>query len=253
MTEPKLYIFSGAGLSAESGIPTFRSGDDALWDNHSLDDVCYLPSFEKNYAIAHQFYNDRRAEFFSKKPNAAHLQIAKWEEQYGSDRVVNFTTNIDMLLEEAGCTNVHHLHGRGDQIIRGWNHATSKGTHIQTIGDTPCLYEEYLRNGEFVKPNVVFFGEACVHTINGTEPLYQHLQNALCDINSQDTFIVVGASFQVVPIHYNMMFVPFMTINVNPDEEQADETIGCFNIQRTERAGVGLPKLNSVVTTRMGA
>lgn len=252
MNKPKLYIFSGAGLSAESGIPTFRTGDDALWDNYKLDEVCYLPNFEFNYELTHKFYNERRAEFFSKQPNAAHKQIAEWEKMYGADRVVNLTTNIDLLLEEAGCTNVHHIHGRGDQIIRGWNHATQTGTHVQNIGSSPCLYEEYLRKGEFVKPNVVFFGESCLHTEHGNEQLYQHLQNTMCDINHQDTFIVVGASFKVIPIHMQLVGVPFLTVNVNPDEEQATDTEGFFDIQRVEPAGSVLPTLNALVSMRMG-
>lgn len=223
MSKPKIYIFSGAGLSAESGIPTFRSGDDALWDNHKIEEVCYLPKFEQNYQITHEFYNARRAEFFSKKPNAAHLQIAEWEQRYGADRVINLTTNIDLLLEDAGCTNVHHIHGRSDQIVRGWNHNTWKGTHVETIGSAPCEWEKYLAAGEFVKPNVVFFGESCLHTDTGTEGLYQHLNNVMCDIAYNDVFIVVGASFAVVPIHLQLMHVPYTTVNVNPEVTRESE------------------------------
>lgn len=249
--EPCLYIVSGAGLSAESGIPTFRSGDTALWENHSIDEVCYLPNFKKFYSQVHNFYNDRRAEFFSKEPNAGHLQIAEWEQRYGASRVFNITTNIDLLLEKAGCTNVHHVHGRGDEVVRGWDFETRKGTHVENIGEKQIPYEIHALSGEVVKPNVVFFGEGCLHTENGTEPLYQHMYNMFVDIKASDTVIVVGASGVVVPFETILLDVPCLKVMVNIDEVYVTACNSFYDHLCIGTAGETLPRLDSIVKDRM--
>lgn len=257
--EPRLVIFSGAGLSAESGIPTFRTGDDALWDGHNLEEVCYLPKFKENYDIVHDFYNARRAELAGKLPNAGHEQIAKWEQEFGADRVINLTTNIDVLLEDAGCTNVHHIHGRGDQFIRDYNFTTNEGVRLQSCGTGRVEYEHYRNQGEFVKPNVVFFGEAKLHTENGVEDLYKHYGDVMMGLRPKDIFVVVGASFCVVPVHIHCCGAPHKCINVNPfyghgdDNGDADAVTFAqfFDKQLREPAGTGLPMLDESIREMM--
>lgn len=252
--KPRLIIFSGAGLSAESGIPTFRTGDDALWENHTVEDVCYLPNFAKNYDLCHDFYNARRKEFSECTPNLGHEQIAKWEQQFGADRVINLTTNIDTLLEDAGCTNVHHVHGRADEVIRGWSHETKQGTHVQKVGSDRIHYEHYRNKAEFVKPNVVFFGEANLHTENGVEPLYEQYWKVLDSITPKDIVLVVGASFQVVGIHIHLCGNACTKINVNPfydDDDTAIAMIPFFDKQLRNKAGTGLPILDTQVQELM--
>lgn len=252
--DPCLYVFSGAGLSAESGIATFRTGDDAIWDNHTVEEVCYLPNFIQNYELVHDFYNARRAEVKAVKPNAAHLQIAKWEQEFGSNRVFNITTNIDTLLQAAGCTNVHHVHGRADQLIRNYNPETEQGSHIQSCGLDKVHYDMYMRKGELVKPNVVFFGESQLHTEDGVEPLYETAYDMLDKLKPSDTIIVVGASFQVVPIHILLIGKPLFTINVNPfydDDASAKDMSNFFDHQVREPATTGLASLDVIVQDRM--
>lgn len=104
-----LLLFTGAGLSAASGIQTFR-GNSGLWNDHKVDEICNFITWKKNQDVVHQFYNDRRTELENVQPNAAHRMIADWEKRYGS-RLMNHTQNCDHLLEAAGCNNVSHVHG----------------------------------------------------------------------------------------------------------------------------------------------
>ena len=108
----RLIIISGAGLSAESGIPTFRSGSTAMWENFSIDEVCNIHTFAKNYYKVHDFYNARRVALGGVEPNLAHLRIAEWYSRW-SGRVINLTTNVDDLLERAGVKHedILHVHG----------------------------------------------------------------------------------------------------------------------------------------------
>lgn len=100
----KIYIISGAGISAPSGIQTYSgNGKDALWNNHKIEDICTISTFYKNYNMVHEFYDTLRVSIADKKPNAAHLFVAELQEKYGTNRVFNITQNIDDLFEKAGC------------------------------------------------------------------------------------------------------------------------------------------------------
>jgi NAD-dependent deacetylase len=102
-----IVVLSGAGMSAESGISTFRD-QNGLWENHDIMDVASIEGWHKNPALVLDFYNKRRAQLFEVHPNSAHLKIASWQENH---HVVVVTQNVDDLHERAGSTNVIHLHG----------------------------------------------------------------------------------------------------------------------------------------------
>src|SRR5688500_17610221 len=104
---PNLVILSGAGMSAESGIPTFR-GADGLWENHRIEDVASPSAWMKNRELVLRFYNERRKRMWECQPNAGHLGIAKLEARFD---VTVVTQNVDNLHERAGSTRVVHLHG----------------------------------------------------------------------------------------------------------------------------------------------
>jgi len=104
-----IVILSGAGLSAESGIATFRDKD-GLWENHAVEDVATLDGFTRNPALVHSFYNQRRGELLAVKPNAAHFALSKLEKAAGIE-LFHVTQNIDDLCERAGGTKVVHMHG----------------------------------------------------------------------------------------------------------------------------------------------
>jgi len=107
--DPRLIVFSGAGLSAESGLATFR-GASGLWEGVSIRTVCHIDTWEENFEAVHDFYDARREGGSEAEPNLAHRTIAKWQNAWPG-RTHILTQNIDRLLENAGCTEVIHLHG----------------------------------------------------------------------------------------------------------------------------------------------
>ena len=111
----KIVFFSGAGLSADSGLGVFRGGN-GLWDKYDVNQVCNINTWEKNYNLVHEFYSLRRVEYAKAKPNSMHKVIASLQQKYGKEKVIVITQNIDNLLEDAGCTDVMHVHGRINYI-----------------------------------------------------------------------------------------------------------------------------------------
>lgn len=210
----KIVVISGAGLSAGSGLPTFRTGDNALWDNYPLEKVCYLPNFEENYDLSHEFYKTRAELYSNVEPNDAHKLIASWEKEYGSDRVINLTTNVDLLLESAGCTNVHHIHGRIDEVIRNWDFVKCRGTHAEPWGD--LTLEKAKASGEIIKPNVVFFGESLNYYKHGAKSLYTHMFSMIDNIEPSDIVIVIGSSDKVINFTGLIGNIKCYSICVNP-------------------------------------
>lgn len=193
-----LYIFTGAGISAESGIQTFR-GNDGLWDNHKISEICNINTWIQNYDKVHDFYNERRKLLGSVTPNRAHEMIATWSKKY--DATV-FTQNVDDLLEKAGCQNVIHLHGFLTEMVC---QKCGKKTDIGYNSWTPDVALEHHQhcNGTkklFIKPNVVFFHEMA--------PKYKILYDTLENLTSEDIFIVMGTSFQVIPIDAELFDTP---------------------------------------------
>ncbi len=183
MTSPmnrRLIIFTGAGISAESGVPTFRTGPDGLWHNHRIEDVCHIDTFERNYDLVHQFYNDRRIALQGVEPNAAHRAIAELQQQHG-ERVQLMTTNVDDLHERAGSPEVVHIHGNLLELV---NLAEGR---IEPIG-----YEAFNHavHPPHFKPNVVFFGEAA--------PVYRDLFTLMNSLSRHDLVLVIGSSESVL-------------------------------------------------------
>lgn len=188
----KLYIFSGAGLSAESGIMTFRDSG-GLWEQNSIMEVCEISTFMDNYIKVNEFYNARRKQLAAVEPNAAHIAIAKATKQID---VINITTNVDDLLERAGCDSVIHLHGDLTKVIPSFE----MGSHNQKVVDVGYteVSDKYLIDNYPVKPAVIFFGEGA--------PEYQQMEDALCEINADDVIIIVGSSENVVAFSYNIAY-----------------------------------------------
>lgn len=181
-TYHKIAILTGAGISAESGLATFRSSN-GLWNNHRVEDVASVEGFQRNPALVHDFYNNLKLEIQQAKPNAAHLAITKLQQEYPAEINV-ITQNVDTLHEKAGNQNVYHIHGQINQAV-----CLNCGHVLETFGDvdteTACPNCHIMG---MMKPNIVFFGE-----------------NLLCmdkvdDILRQcDLFISVGTSGVVYP------------------------------------------------------
>ena len=234
----KLYVISGAGLSAESGLSTFRSAD-GLWSKHSLERVCNFLTWKDNKEEVFAFYNARKKDGRNAVPNAAHLKLAEWQARYGADRVVLLTQNVDMLLEQAGATEVVHLHGDMEHMQcygcgNVWNIGQAEFDVAGACPKCGCL--------RAVKPAVVFFNEHA--------PRYASLKKMRDALTPDDIVLVVGSAMQVLPAN---QLIPSRrrdlsrNIQVNPDP--ADAWYFGHNIAMPATAG--LPHVEPLIEALM--
>lgn len=178
----KIAILTGAGISAESGLATFRSSD-GLWNKHKVEDVASIEGFQRNPALVHDFYNDLKVEVQKAKPNAAHLAISKLQKNYPAEISV-ITQNVDTLHEKAGNQNIYHIHGQINQAV-----CLNCGHVLETFGDvdteTTCSNCQIMG---LMKPNIVFFGEnlLCMDKVDDI-------------LRKCDLFISIGTSGVVYP------------------------------------------------------
>ena len=182
----RLVIITGAGLSAESGLATFRDAS-GIWSAYDLDKVCNYSNWRKNRAAVYAFYAARKADVLAAEPNDAHRRLATWQRIWGEDRVRLLTQNVDDLLERAGAQAVTHLHGSlstmlCDDCFRRFDIGR------QSLEPDRCC--PFCGEAAPVKPGVVFFGEP--------SPAYHTLHATLGAIRSEDILLVVGTSIQVL-------------------------------------------------------
>lgn len=202
MGKPKLVISSGAGISAESGISTFRDTG-GLWENYPVMDVASADGFRRNPKLVHDFYNARRRDLITKQPNKAHLLLAELEKDYD---VYVITQNVDDLHERAGSSKVLHLHGELMKI-----RSVSDPDYIETldIDHLETTPETRGKRGDLMRPHIVFFQEA----VPNIEPAIELVEQA-------DIFVVIGTSLAVYPaaglLHYVRKGVPVYYIDPNP-------------------------------------
>lgn len=188
MLKQKIVVLSGAGISAESGLGTFRDSG-GLWEEYNIEDVATPEAWDKNPEMVTQFYNMRRKQAYEAKPNEGHLALADLEKDFA---VTIITQNIDDLHERAGTSKVVHLHGEINKVKSSGPNCESKYYPQQNwevkIGDL-CV------DGYQLRPHVVWFGEAVPMLDKAAE---------ICQ--TADIFIVVGTSLNVYPaaglIHY---------------------------------------------------
>ena len=203
---PHLLVMTGAGLSAESGVPTFR-GQGGLWENHSIQEVCNIRTWKANFDLVHGFYDSLRARLPSVQPNAAHAEIAAWAARWPTTLL---TANVDDLQERAGCAPVH-LHGTLTEML-----CTSCG-HPFFIGYAPFLPNDRrcprCSSRRDVKPAVIFFGETAIH--------YTMMQEALVAMRPQDALVVIGTSGTVIPIGMWAQGLPGLRVLANLDPSDA--------------------------------
>lgn len=176
----RITILTGAGVSKESGIETFRDSKDSLWNNHKIEDVATIEAWHKNPELVLDFYNQRRKQLETVEPNDAHKLIAKLEEKFHVDII---TQNIDNLHERAGSKNILHLHG---ELTK----AKSSGSDSETkdIGYGDIKIGDICSQGFQLRPMVIWFGES----VPG-------LQRAADLVYDADIVIVIGTSFTVYP------------------------------------------------------
>lgn len=198
----KIVVFTGAGVSADSGISTFRDSD-GLWANYRIEDVCTPEALVRNRAQVIEFYNIRRRELFSVEPNAAHRAIAELEQHFDVEVV---TQNVDNLHERAGSTRVTHLHGELMKLRSERNPEL-----IVPIEGWEQKMDARAEDGALLRPHIVFFGESV--------PMFDAATRIAA---SADVMIVVGTSLAVYPaaslVRYARAGVPVYVVDPgNPD------------------------------------
>lgn len=193
-----IVILTGAGISAESGIKTFRDSD-GLWENHRIEDVATYEAWQRNRALVLDFYNQRRRQLLECRPNAAHYGLVELETKYKVDII---TQNVDDLHERAGSSSVLHLHGElfkvrstlDERLVYEWRKDLNAGDKCE--------------KGSQLRPHIVWFGE--------NVPMIEVASKIAA---KADIFIVVGTSLVVYPaaglVHYTDYTVPKYVIDPN--------------------------------------
>jgi len=199
-TKINLAVLSGAGVSKESGISTFRDSD-GLWENYPVEQVASIEGWYRNPELMLDFYNARRAEIKEKQPNRAHILISELEKNFN---VTVITQNIDDLHERAGSSNVIHLHGLCTQARSERN-----PNLVKDIGYSPIHLGDLAEDGTQLRPNIVWFGEAV--------PM---LEKAAEVVQKCDILLVIGTSLVVYPaaglVNYVHDGTPIYLIDPNP-------------------------------------
>lgn len=233
---PKLVILTGAGLSAESGLRTFRD-QNGLWEDHSVNDVCNGDTWRANFSLVQRFYNARRTQLATTQPNLAHRQIAAWQGRY---ETVLLTQNVDDLLERAGCREVVHLHGFLPEMT------CAQCGHIWNIG-----YDEWEPGGECprchsvkdARPQIVFFHEPA--------PNYGLMWDTFGALTSKDVVLVIGTSGVVLPItDIAVQFRGFKILNnLDPEPAINGNVFDCVFYMRATQA---VAEIDRVLRDRLG-
>lgn len=220
----KIVVFTGAGVSADSGIATFRDSD-GLWANYRIEEVCTPEALARDRAKVVEFYNLRRRETLSKEPNAAHRAIAELEKYFDVEVV---TQNVDNLHERAGSTRVTHLHGELTKL-----RSTANPDLIYPIEGWEQKLDARAEDGSYLRPHIVFFGEAV--------PMFDRATKI---VEKADILVVVGTSLAVYPaaslVHYVDRNVPIYLVDPGqPDVAMIRNPLTHIR----ERAAVGMPEL----------
>ncbi|MCM4171455.1 NAD-dependent deacylase [Arenibacter sp. TNZ] len=228
----KIIVLTGAGVSAESGINTFRDAD-GLWEGHDVMEVATPQGFRKNPELVLNFYNERRRQLFNVIPNEAHIALARLEERFD---VSIITQNVDDLHERAGSSKVIHLHG---ELLK----ARSVDNPLKIMDwKTDIKIGDLSEEGGQLRPHIVWFGEEV--------PL---LEKAASITQTAHILIIIGTSMQVYPaaslIHYVPSNTPIFFIDPKPNISQTDFQ-GLNIIQAS--AVQGVPKLVSELIEKEG-
>lgn len=227
----RVVVFTGAGVSADSGLATFR-GSDGLWANYRIEDVCTPQALAHNRLTVIEFYNMRRREMLGKEPNEGHRALARLEDGFEVDVV---TQNVDDLHERAGSSRVLHLHGELRKLRSERNPKL-----VYPIEGWEQKPDDRAEDGSLLRPHIVFFGEAV-----------PEFENAVKIVSSADILIVAGTSLAVYPaaslVHYAPAGIPLYVVD---PADLPSLPRGAVHIK--ERSATGLPKLRSILASVAG-
>jgi len=216
-----VVVFTGAGISAESGLKTFR-GEDGLWEGYRVEDVATPEAWARNPELVQRFYNERRKAVLAARPNAAHLALVKLESQF---RVSIITQNIDDLHERAGSNNVLHLHGLITLAQSSIDPRLTYPLERSEIRTGDCC-----ELGSQLRPHVVWFGEPV-----------PNMSKAISLCQQADIFLVIGTSLQVYPAASLLDVVPSGITTYFIDPKASKLTRSDVPICIDEQATVAVP------------
>ncbi len=217
----KIAVLTGAGVSAESGIKTFRDSD-GLWEGHDVMEVASPEGFQRNPAVVLDFYNQRRRQLLTVQPNSAHMALAELEKKH---ELTIITQNVDDLHERAGSTNVIHLHGEllkvrstfDEDLVLDWKKDLNLG--------------DFCKHNHQLRPHIVWFGE-----------MVPMIEVAVEVVEKADAIIIVGTSMQVYPaaglIQYAKSDAQIYFVDPKPSISE-NKRITVF----AENASTGIPKV----------
>jgi len=215
----KLVILSGAGISQESGLKTFRDMD-GLWENYNVDDVASIDGWYRNPELVMDFYNQRRKQLFEVEPNAGHYGIAELEKWFDVNVI---TQNVDDLHERAGSSKVLHLHGELRKV-----RSSIDPDLIYILDGWELKMGDKCEKGSQLRPNIVWFGEK-VPAINDAIPI----------VENADIVVVIGTSLAVYPaaglVHYAKRVAPVFVVDPNRPEVALKNVVYI-----DEKAGTGI-------------
>jgi len=222
----KIVVLSGAGISAESGINTFRDSG-GLWEGHDVMEVASPQGFKNNPELVLDFYNQRRRQLLEVRPNIAHLALAELEKTY---EVSIVTQNVDDLHERAGSSKIIHLHG---ELLKS---RCTKNEQLIYDCTTDITIGDFSENGSQIRPHIVWFGEAV-----------PKLELAIELVAKADILVIVGTSMQVYPaanlVNYVKQKTPIYFIDPNPTINSHDfDSLTIIS----EKASTGIQKLIDV-------
>jgi NAD-dependent deacetylase len=219
----KIVVLTGAGISAESGIRTFRDSD-GLWEEHRIEDVATYDAWQRNPDLVLDFYNQRRKQLYEVKPNAGHLALVELEKKFD---VCIITQNVDDLHEQAGSTRVIHLHGELKKV-----RSTIDDSLVYTLNGWELKKGDLCEKGSQLRPHIVWFGEAV--------PM---IETAIEISSKADILIVIGTSLNVYPaaglVYYIKNGTPVYLIDPHAEMLSGVKNLTVFR----EPAGSGVPRL----------
>jgi len=225
-----LIILTGSGISAESGIKTFRDSG-GLWEEHRVEDVASIEGWYRNPKLVLEFYNKRRAQLKTVEPNAAHFGLAELEAEFD---VQIITQNVDNLHERAGSHNVLHLHGELTKAC-----SSRDKSHVADIGYAEIQVGDKAGDGSQLRPFIVWFGEEV-----------PAMETAIEWTSKANTFVIIGTSLQVYPAAGLVDFVPSgcPIFVIDPNDMDRSLRKDCVVIQ--ENATNGVQQLKRVLSSR---
>lgn len=219
----RVVVFSGSGISAESGIKTFRDSG-GLWEEFNIEDVATPEAWRRNPELVLDFYNKRRKQMLEAQPNIAHKTLVELEKKYD---VSIITQNVDDLHERAGSKKVLHIHGELRKA-----RSTMDPSLIYKIEGWELKKGDKCTKGSQLRPHIVWFGEAVTE-----------MEKAISISTTADVFIVVGTSLNVYPAAGLIDFVPSDSTVYIVDPNAAEiRGINRYNVL-PEKAGTGIPKI----------